>query len=372
MTDTDLVLQALKNIKEACSENPDVKPGVIDNLSSTICLLQKIRKIGAPKTIGFFGAQKRGKSSLINQLLGCDLMPVGPVPMSSVVIKVKHDINHAVNKYTLDVTQVNGGMDSYSDMSLESAKLLLKQYGTRDGEMSCDVDTIEVTSNFSSSMILEHEGILVDTPGAEVAFAENLSDAENNEDAARAIRILEKTHIVIFVERADCIQAENSKIFFQKNLKPLRPFNVINYKDTFDISSKSEESDALFLEKKKQDCMKGIMLQTFGVNLDRILCVSCKEAKDAKRDNDPKMLEISNLPKLEKAILNELDNLKPEIGLVTCLKELKKVMSQINAVDSDTAKEVFQNAKRPISVLQNGTKINAIKNITGELNEQYS
>lgn len=369
MTDiAPLFLQALVKIKDGCVRN-NVKSGIIDNISGTIFLVQKIRKHGEPKTIGFFGAQKRGKSSLINQMLRCDLMPISPIPMSSVVIKVKHDQSHEHGRYTIDVFDSNGSMDSTPAIDLGSAQMLLTQYGSHKGSMSNEVDTILVTSNFADSKILENEGILVDTPGAEVAFDIEEMTESNENDARRAINILSSTHIVIFVERADLMQSISSKSFFSEHLKPMRPLSVINWKDAYNLDAKYKISDPLVAEAKKQSCMREIMLKTYGVNLDRVLCVSSKEAAAARANNDNDMLLKSNIPELENRILSELSNLNPEKGLITCLLELKKILSQL---DSETAKEIFMQAQRPFFVMLHTPGIeNEIAKIAGRIYEQY-
>ena len=367
---SQLVLQALVKIRESCQEKNEIKPGIIDNLSGTIFLVQKIIKYKEPKTIGFFGGQKRGKSSLINQLLGCKLMPISPVPMSSAVIKVKHDPTHKQDLFSIDIVHSDGAQDSNPNVPLESAQLLLREYGSHKGYKSGEVETIEVTSNFSNSQILENEGILVDTPGAETAFEGESGDSENNEDAERALKILKSTHIVIFVERADYMQTNNSKIFFEKELKKMRPFSVINCKDTYSFEQDIKITDPCVIESKKQTRMKEIMLKTYGVNLDRVMCVSCKEAEIAKKNNDNNLLESSKLPELEARILRELKNLNPETGLITCLHELKKILAQIE--DQDIAKEVFRQAKTPFYVLLKKVKGSKTEEIVEEIYERYS
>ena len=369
MTDiTQYVLQALGKIKESCVRN-HVKSGIIDNISGTIFLVQKIRKHGEPKTIGFFGAQKRGKSSLINQLLRCDLMPVSPIPMSSVVIKVKNNQSDEQGRFTIDVFDSNGSMDSTPDVDLNSAQLLLREYGSHRGSMSNEVDTIIVTSNFADSKILENEGVLVDTPGAEVAFDGGEATESNEDDAQRAINILSSTHIVIFVERADLMQSVNSKSFFTDHLKPMRPLSVINWKDAYNLDAKYKISDPLVAEAKKQSCMREIMLKTYGVNLDRVLCVSSKEAADARANGNDDLLTKSNVPELESRILAELRNLNPERGLITCLRELKKNLSQL---DDKTARDVFMQARRPFFVMLKTSDLESkIAEIAGGIYERY-
>ncbi len=377
-----LVLQSLVKIKENCIKEAQkeaqkeahckkIKPGIIDNLSGTVFLVQKVLKSYEPKTIGFFGAQKRGKSSLINQLLGCELMPVAPRTMSSVVIEIQHDDKKTNGVYDIDIIDSNALCEAQHGLTLSQAQAIVREYGSHKGNFSNDVDKICIKANFSESQVLEHGGILVDTPGAEVAF--DHATAENEADAQRAIEILSDMHIVIFVERADLMQSENSRDFFTKHLKPMRPFSVINWKDAFSLDAKDSKGvdDPCILEAKKQSVMREIMLKTYGVNLARLLCVSCKDAKLAKQENDQEALERSNLPVLEKQILQELKNLSPENGLKVCLAELSKTLSLL---DQETAEEVFADAKRPFFVMMNklNDKNKELFNMLKEIYERYN
>lgn len=349
----DYILQAVVRIKKNC-ELTGVKQGIIYNISGLEFLIQKIKKSNEIKTIGFFGAQKRGKSTLINQLLCVDLLPVSTIPMSSVVIKVKHDFNHEKGKYTIDITDSNGSLDSTPYVTLEDTRILLKQYGSHKGTSSIDVDTIEVISNFENSKILEKGGVLIDTPGAEVVFSEDCSnnDINNLNDTQRALSILSSTHVVVFVERADYLQNENSRQLFIDNLKPLRPLCVINFKDKYTYNSSI--NDQYTIEMQKQDKMKIEMLKAYGVNLDRTICVSSLEFANAKNEQNNELLINSNLPLLEERILKELENLNPDKGLITCLNELKKILSQISP---DKVKQIIASSRRPLYVfIQNVVK----------------
>ena len=70
------LLNAFVKIEEQLKNRSEVKQGVRDNISGIVYLAKKVVKRDTTKTIGIFGAQKRGKSSLINRLLSCDIMPV--------------------------------------------------------------------------------------------------------------------------------------------------------------------------------------------------------------------------------------------------------------------------------------------------------
>lgn len=366
---TQFLLQALKTIEDGCRAN-GVKPGIIENISGTIFLIQKIRKYNEPKTIGFFGAQKRGKSSLINQLLGCDLMPVGPYPLSSVVIKVKHESNHAEGAFTIDIIDMDGHLDTNGNVDLASAQMLLMQYGSHRGGLSSGIDSITVTSNFNSSRILRDGGVLVDTPGAEDAFDPDKSSADNTHDTNRAISILSSMHVVIFVERADLMQSYNSQQFFSANLKSMRPLNVVNFKDNYYLDDKTSRSlPPELLEKTRQSRMTEVMLKTFGMNLDRILCVSSKEAATARKNKDKQLLMQSNVPALEERIVGELRNLDPKIGQRTCLVELEKNLAQI---ERETVRRIFRQAQRPFYVILNSENTpNNITELARRIYERY-
>ncbi len=347
------LLQALKKGIDGCEERK-VKQGVVDNLRSTMFLAQRIRRASEPRTIGFFGAQKRGKSSLINFLLGCDLMPTGPIPMSSVVIRASQNSEMADNLYEIDILNSNGSRDSCRDVTLDVAQLLLREYGSRKGKQSEDVDTIEVKAKFPNSKILGEGGVLVDTPGAEVAFGMDDPSsstgalAENQDDAKRALDILEKMHLVIFVERADYMQSANSKKFFCEHLKPMRPLSVVNFKDVYEGSSSQTASSPEVVEARKQSEMQGRMLQTFGVNPGRILCVSSKEARDGRTNNDDGLLKRSHLPELEQRIVQEVSDLSSDQGLLICLQEIKKSLSQIEEATPEVVREVRARMTTPL------------------------
>ena len=378
MTNSDtaqFVLQALNAIKKSCEDvlekNPDIiKSGIIDNLSGTIFLVQKIRKSKESKTIGFFGAQKRGKSSLINQLIGCDLMPISPIPMSSVAIEIEQ-ATIPDGQFKIDIFQASGKKEMSQNVDLERAKMILREYGSHKGILSSEVDTIKVSSSFPDSVIMRNHGVLVDTPGAEIAFDRGeTTDITNNEDAKRAISILQKTHIVVFVERADQMESNNSKQFFEMHLRPMRPLGVLNWKDEFGKNDPKYEKIALPLrEQTKIRDMQTIMLKTYGFNLDRLLCVSCKDAANAKRNNNNDLLQESNLPLLEKKILEELQNLDPDRGLVTCFEELESTLQQIK--DIDLARSVFKKAQRPFYVFLRKETNETIKRIANEILNRY-
>ena len=335
MTDADTLFAILTKIKQGCQNK--IKPGLADNLDGLIHFANKIRKKDLPKTIGVFGAQKRGKSSLINQLLGCDLMPTGMIPMTSTVIEVKNDEKMPVGQFTVNITSENGFIQEQKGLPLPDAQALLRQYGSHKGLSNTETETIRVTSYFPESKILVRGGILIDTPGAEKAFETENSNENNQKDIRRAESILKSTSIFIFVERADYIQNKSGAAFFNKNLKNLQPLCVVNMKELAEdeVRKRTATSDPNALEANLNSYLCEHMVNAFHANFNDLICVSCKEAKTAKKNSDKRGLEKSDLPRLENQILQKLDELKPEVGVASCLNRLQNCLNSIKETNGE-------------------------------------
>ena len=358
------MLSALVAVRQGAESVMKAKmSGVIDNIDGTIFLLKRILRSDEPKTIGFFGAQKRGKSSIINYLLGVNLMPTAPIPMSSVIVRVKHDSSLPKGSYNIDITGRDGLMTTQKNLSEDSARSVVELYGSHRGDGICeDVDKIEIASNFSGIEILEDGGILVDTPGAEKAFSDDGADERNMADAKRAECELQHTHLVVFVERADYFEGGSGYQFFSKQIKQLRPLSVVTFKDKFNVPDVGAVD---VVESIKQQRLGSLMMKVYGINLERFACVSCLEA--ASDD------ELSGMPVMKRKILKELRNLGFENGLLTCLVEFGKNMELVaDNLGKDVARKIFMPATVPFSVMKRKLSSEAELNTDAEKIKQIA
>ena len=354
-----------KNLNEKTKKKDEkIKPGIIDNLAGLKFLLRKIRNsTGVKKSIGFFGAQKRGKSTLINLLLGSDLMPTATNPMTSAVVYVENDANMHVNEFSISKEDQGGAIDNHGIMNLEEAREALKEIVSHAGSQSSEVSKVWVKSNFAGSKILEKGGVLVDTPGAECGFEKRnrprrtLAEKENELDTQRALSALNQVQVVIFVERPEGIESKTSKDLYARYVHDMRPLCVVNFRDKFDLDKKKEErivssakDDGARMKKineAKSGKLKTKMITKLGAIMERTLCVSCKEARskntregeDAEKDIEK--LKNSGISDLEEKIICEIENLEANKGILTCLKDLEKFLAQIEEKDLKIAKDVF-------------------------------
>ncbi|WP_096199646.1 dynamin family protein [Bacillus sp. FJAT-45350] len=121
--------------------------GDIERIEKFHVLLEKLKN--NEFIIAFCGHFSAGKSTLINQLLGEEILPSHPIPTSANVVKMKHGTPEVVIK-------LKDEQSIRLDFPLDISQL---QEYCKDGEQ---VDTIEISHN---SSILPRGITFIDTPG---------------------------------------------------------------------------------------------------------------------------------------------------------------------------------------------------------------
>ncbi len=223
----DYLLRTLSIIKGQCEKSKrDVSK--IDQVMSAI------DKMSSP-VVGVFGAQKRGKSTLINRLIGGDLelMPVKAMVASSVAIMVSHNASMKEAEYQILIRLEGGKEELHTRKTLEEARLLIVSYGSHQGNAHKNVEVIEVEGNFGKSKLLKANCILLDTPGAEncVERAHSADDDRNAQDTKRALSMLETARVVLFLESVDYYQSNNSVEFYRSYIRDLPHLFALNKQD---------------------------------------------------------------------------------------------------------------------------------------------
>jgi GTPase Era involved in 16S rRNA processing len=189
--------------------------------------LRKIRELAddkRPPVVGVFGCPSRGKSYLLNTLLGVDLLPEdGITGTTRCAIELKRI---STDKGNLAVYR-NGIPQRDFDLSVKSLKNKLEGYARASGKVQ-DVEKLEIEIPACSP--IDDKIIFMDTPGAEAGII----DAEEKgllEDTKRTLKILSDADISIFCMRCDLLEAQSDVNFYKKHIQKLRPINVIGFKD---------------------------------------------------------------------------------------------------------------------------------------------
>jgi tRNA U34 5-carboxymethylaminomethyl modifying GTPase MnmE/TrmE len=259
----------------------------------------------APKRVGVFGAPKRGKSTLINALLGHEILPTSPVPLSTTTIEIERDAALAGWEVTVDLD--TGRVDTQTLESERSVASLLENLGSRRGATTAT--RLRVKGRFENCSILNHGGVLIDTPGAEFAFEQ---DAQLKAETEKAVQALEKTHVVLFCTRADQIESRSDVAFYEQHTRQFDPLHIITMKDKW-----NGEQGELLDEAMRQ----------YGVFKPKsILSVCATDALNARVTGTD--LRRSGLPELEERVLDELKRLTPKLGMSTCLLDFSKLIGE--------------------------------------------
>jgi len=116
-------------------------------------LSQLVEKIETPAyEIAFFGRVSAGKSSLLNRIIGIDLLPTGVTPITAVPTRIKNGAASELLVWTADGKRAEYGIDRLADFVTETKNPGNEKHVTR----------LLVAIPLP---ILPNEVVLVDTPG---------------------------------------------------------------------------------------------------------------------------------------------------------------------------------------------------------------
>ena len=190
--------------------------------------------------IGVYGCPKKGKSTLLNSLLGAEILPNAPIPSTSSVINLyrreKEEL-YEINCYAQEGSDKNtvhrGGP--------EEVRGYLETNGSHQGD-SPKWDKIEVLGPFpNASLKLKSNFVLQDTPGAE-AFAAALGeeassgreehmDPKLKEDSKRAIASIDQAKLHLFCVACNNIGNESDRKFYEEYFSERACVHVLTHKD---------------------------------------------------------------------------------------------------------------------------------------------
>jgi GTP-binding protein EngB required for normal cell division len=190
-----------------------------------------------------FGPPKRGKSTLLNVLLGEDILPTARTPKTHCIVEV-HNAAETTEKPRLLLHKKNSGHETLFSTEADEINNAIDQCFD---DKNSDITRIEVYRYFRSPLFPDNS-ILVDTPGAESAFEESshyeamgTRGHELSLDTKRALETLDNIDVVFFCMRADQLGSATEKEFYHRYMRNRKPINIVNMKDK--VSNNGEVSD---------------------------------------------------------------------------------------------------------------------------------
>jgi GTP-binding protein EngB required for normal cell division len=226
------------------------------------------------------GRFSRGKTSLMNAIMGSDRLPVGIVPLTSVITTVSYGTKEQV---ILDF----GQRILSQEVPIES----LPQYVTQQGNPG-NAKGIKLAKVQLRAEILRRGFYFVDTPGLGSAIAENTRTTE--------AFLPEGDAFLVVTSFESPLSEEEMRFFRSVSSSARRIFVALNKQD---MASQQERDDVLgFVDKQ--------LREVFGENIPQVFSVSAREGLEAKQSKDIPRLTASGVEGLEQRLLEFLLNEK--------------------------------------------------------------
>jgi GTP-binding protein EngB required for normal cell division len=231
--------------------------------------------------LAILGQFKRGKSTLMNALLGHALLPTSVVPVTAIPTFVQYGPD-----LRICVRYANGKPpDEFAGKPLEEAVKILENFVTEEHNPKNRLGVVQVDI-LHPAPILQHGVVLIDTPGVGSTFTHN---------TRATLNFLSQCDAALFVVSADPPLTEVEAEFLQAvKSKVARLFFIFNKIDY--LSDPEREAALGFFRKVLAENMEGS-------DDYPVFCVSTRRGLDAKLREDSQLWNESGLKDVENHLM---------------------------------------------------------------------
>lgn len=268
------------------------------------------------------GQFKRGKSSLMNAVMGLDRLPTGVLPLTSVVTTVRYGDRECVYVRTRGAS-----------LPYEVPLSKLQDYVTEKGNPG-NRKQVVLAEVCLPAEVLRLGFHFIDTPGVGSAIAEN---------TAATHAFLPEADAVVFVTGFESAMNEGEIGFLRTVARHVRKiFFVVNKCDLVS----AEERDAVL------DSIRKTISTHLGEAEPRIFAVSAREGLEAKLTANSDMLLRSGFPEFESALTEFLTTESARVSLlrsserVTALLTPERLQSRADDVRTNLGEEAIHTIKQ--------------------------
>ena len=242
------------------------------------------------------GQFKRGKTSLINALLGAEILPTAIVPLTSIATILKYGELLNIKVYFNDGRVID----------IEPATL--SQYVTEKGNPKNEKEVQEVVIAYPSTYL--KDGVrLIDTPGVGSVY-------EHNTDVA--YQYLPKSDAALFLLSVDQ-PVSKAELNFLKDVKEYS-HRIFFLQNKADYVGPEDLNESISFSKK-------IIEETMGSGI-KIFPLSARQALEGKLSGKKELLEKSFLPEFEEVLNIFLMQEKGKVLLLSVANNLLRLLSQ--------------------------------------------
>lgn len=269
--------------------------------SEKACFDLMTKLAGDHFTLAVLGQFKRGKSSLMNAIVGSNILPTGVLPLTSVITVLKYG-----PEQRLVIHKKKSGFDDERPVSA------IMEYVTENGNPS-NIKNIDFVDIEMPEPFLRYGLEFVDTPGVGSIIEANTETTYN---------FLPECDAVLFVTGADTPMTEN-ELALLKNIKKYtnKIFFIIN---KIDLVTEAERTDI-------EDFVTGIVSEIVEHEALKIFSVSSKWAINARQSGNEKLLQKSGIENLKLELDSFLANSKADIFLAAIAKKALRIINDEEA-----------------------------------------
>jgi Dynamin family len=291
----------LGRVRMLCRESGE---GFSDSLAR---IVELEKRLAAERFhLAVLGQFKRGKSTLLNAILGEPLLPMGVVPLTSIPTFL-----HAGNTRRVRVLFREGRESAFADLTLDEARDVLARHVTEkeNPENRLGVEWVEVEHPAS---ILEAGAVLIDTPGIG-------STLRHNTEATLAF--LPQCDAALFIVSADPAITEVEKDFLKavqsKVAKICFVMNKVDYLTETDLH------DALVF-------FENVLRALDHTEAGAVFKISAKNGIEARVRNDSTLWRASGVEDLQNYLLEFLSREKSQTLRLALARKALAVVADVS------------------------------------------
>jgi len=260
------------------------------------------------------GQFSRGKSTLLNAMLGMDRLPTGVLPMTSVIAAVSYNTHERVRMHFQNSNLTH-------EVGLSELTEWITEQGNPGNQRKIDLAEVQLPAE-----LLRRGAFFVDTPGLGSAVIEN-TDTTN--------RFLPQIDALVLVTSFEFPLSQEEILFLGRTSELRRKIFVVVNKE--DLCRAAQRDQVL-------EFIRSRIAQEFDPEEVPVFPVSAFDGLAARLSGDSERLEGSGLPAFEKALVEYLlrerfrdflaatcDRLEPLLAMpdVAGLRELESRLEEI-------------------------------------------